>query len=69
MFNNIKSVKFSTFIITISVIVVIFAIILGGVIYYYEYKFANQETDLTLIPNIYNDDLNSTDNENLIIVE
>ena len=68
--NNTKSIKFSTFIITISSLIIIFIMILVGIIFYYEYKLANQETDLTLIPNIYNDDINSIDeDENIVIVE
>lgn len=67
--NN-KFIKFSTFIITIFSIIIIFVITLVGIIFYYEHKFANQETDITLIPNIYNDETNSIDNdENIITIE
>ncbi len=68
--NNIKSIKFSTFMMTVISIIIVFIIALIGVIFYYEHKLANQVTDLTLIPNIYNDDINSIDDkENITIIE
>lgn len=68
--DNIKSIKFSTFLITTISIIIVFIISLIGIIFYYEHKMSNQVTDLTLIPNVYNDDMNLLDSEeNLIVVE
>ena len=68
--DNIKSIKFSTFITTIISIIIVFVIAFISVIFYYEHKLANQVTDLTLIPNVYNDDINSIDDkENITIIE
>ena len=68
MQNNTKLVKFSTFIITVISLIVIFTASLIGIVIYYKNKIANQETDLTLIPNVYNNEENTT-NENLTIIE
>ena len=68
MQNNTKLVKFSTFIITVISLIVIFTESLIGIVIYYKNKIANQETDLTLIPNVYNNEDNTT-NENLTIIE
>ena len=68
--DNIKSIKLSTFLITTISIIIVFIISLIGIIFYYEHKMSNQVTDLTLIPNVYNDDMNLLDSEeNLIVVE
>ncbi len=68
MQNNTKLVKFSTFIITVISLIVIFTASLIGIVIYYKNKIENQETDLTLIPNVYNNEDNTT-NENLTIIE